>query len=150
VKRIEYSWHIALPFLLAAAAGALDAVLPRIADYHPSTQSGILMVTLAGVLGDWLRAQIARSKQDIASEPQEIHGEVLSLAPAVPAQTDAVALVVDTVLHDWVARMAINNTVQNAPNMTLNTEAPQPAPEPPPAPIPDDRPAVRKGPRALK
>lgn len=34
-------------------------------------------------------------------------------------------------------------SVQNAPNMTLNTEAPPPAP-------PSDRPAIGKGPRALK
>jgi hypothetical protein len=58
------------------------------------------------------------------------------------------ALFVNVLPHpDQIVHPPPQVNVESAPNMTLNTESP--APEPPPAPIPGDRPAVRKGPRAL-
>ena len=56
---MKYSWTKALPYLLGLAMALLLAALNYLSTLHPSSVNAITLVTLAGVLGDWIRAKLS-------------------------------------------------------------------------------------------
>jgi hypothetical protein len=105
---VKYSWKIGLPFILAAAVGALNATLPMLSAYRASTAAGATAIGVALLVGDALRAQllIAENKQPptpSGQPPAPIAGEVVAL-PALPLiDPGLLVALVERVLADHLA-----------------------------------------------